>query len=358
MIILPSPERYYTMNKDFSIIITVYNTAEFIDEAIESIINQSVGIERIQLILVNDASTDNSLEICRKWEEKYSQDIIVIDQKTNQGVSAARNAGIKQVVGKYVGFLDSDDKYSLNVCEKVELFFKQNASEDVDIVSFPLIFFEGQTGPHPLNNKFEKGTRIINLDKEWQCTQNSASSSFFKAEILSCHQFDEKMPLSEDLKFVQEIILRTHKLGVISDIEYYYRRRTIGQQSAIQTKESKRVWYVPTLKNGLSELVDMAIKQCGCVPKYLQFLIVYELQWRIYRYHLVECPDMSKSEIQEYYRILHYLLEKVSDDVIMVQKYMSVDIKTYAKLLKRGWPVKLLFWCRKTRLIKLLNRIY
>lgn len=346
------------MKKDFSIIITVYNTAEFIEEAIKSIINQTVGINRIQLILVNDASTDNSLEICRKWEAKYRQDIIIIDQKKNQGVSTARNVGIKQVVGKYVGFLDSDDKYSTNVCEKVELFFENNSAEDVDIVSFPLIFFDGQTGSHPLNTKFEKGTRIINLDKEWQYTQNSASSAFFKAEALNLHQFDQKMSLSEDLKFVHEIILRTHKLGVISDIEYYYRRRTIGEQSAIQTKESKRIWYVPTLKNGLVELVNMAIKQNGFVPKYLQYLIMYELQWRIYRYHLIECPDMPKTEIKEYYQILHHLLEKVDEDVIMEQRYMSDEIKTYAKLLKRGWSVELLFWCRKTRLIKLLNIIF
>lgn len=346
------------MQKDFSIITAVYNTAEFIDEAIESVINQTVGIDRIQLILVNDASTDNSLEICRKWEEKYKQDILVIDQGKNQGVSAARNTGIKYAVGKFVSFLDSDDKYAPNVCEKVEQFFNSYASEGVDIVALPIIFFDGQTGPHPLNNKFSAGTRVIDLDQEWEVAQNFVSSTFVKSEILSNHMFDQRMPLSEDLKFVQEIILRTHKLGVIKETEYFYRRRSTGEQSAIQTKNAKRVWYVPTLKNGLSELVDMAISQNGAVPKYLQYLITYELQWRIAKYNLVECPDMSLAERKEYYSLLKKLLEKVEDDVIMVQKYISKDIKTYAKLLKRGWSVELLFWCRKTRLIKLLNLIY
>lgn len=344
--------------KTFSIVTAVYNTAEFIDEAIESVINQTVGMDRIQLILVNDASTDNSLEICRKWEKKYSQDILVIDQEKNQGVSAARNTGMKYATGKYVSFLDSDDKYTPDVCEKVEQFFEEHKDEDVDIVALPIIFFDGETGAHPLNNKFAGGTRIINLDKEWDCAQNFVSSVFVRAEVLPNYQFDQRMPLSEDLKFVQEIILRTHRLGVISNTEYLYRRRTTGQQSAIQTKNSKRVWYVPTLKNGLLELANKAIEQSGSVPKYLQFLIMYELQWRIYKYNLVECPDMTDAERKEYYSILHLLLSKVENEVIMIQKYMSPEIKTYAKLLKRGWPVELLFWCRKTRLIKLLQRIY
>lgn len=344
--------------KTFSIVTAVYNTAEFIDEAIESIINQTVGIDRIQLILVNDASTDNSLEICRKWEAQYNQDILVIDQEVNQGVSAARNTGLKYAVGKYVGFLDSDDKYTPNVCETVEQFFIQNANVDVDIVALPIIFFDGESGAHLLNNKFTNGTRVIDLDKEWNCAQNFVSSTFIKAEILANYQFDQRMPLSEDLKFVQQIILRTHKLGVISETEYLYRRRTTGQQSAIQTKDTKCVWYTPTLRNGLMELADMAIKQGGSVPKYLQFLIMYELQWRICKYRLVECPDMTQTEHKEYYSILQQLLIHVADDVIMAQQYISKDIKTYAKLLKRGWPVDILFWCRKTRLIKFLNLIY
>lgn len=344
--------------KTFSIITAVYNTAEFLDDAIQSVINQTVGIECIQLILVNDASTDNSLDICNKWAKRFDQDILVLNQEVNQGVSTARNAGIKHAIGKYVSFLDSDDKYAPDVCEKVEHFFVNNEKEDVDIVALPIIFFDGETGPHLLNNKFAKGTRVINLDKEWNCAQNFVSSTFVRAEVLAKHMFDQRMPLSEDLKFVQEIILRTHKLGVISDTEYLYRRRTTGQQSAIQTKETKRIWYTPTLKNGLMELADMAIKQGGSVPKYLQFLIMYELQWRISKYQLVGCPDMTRSERKEYYSILQQLLSHVENDVIMVQQYISKDIKTYAKLLKQGWTVDILFWCRKTRLIKLLNHIY
>lgn len=340
--------------QDFTIITAVYNTALFLDEAIESVIGQTIGIDHIQLILVNDASTDDSLTICRKWEKLYPDHIKVIDQATNQGVSAVRNTGMKAAVGKYVSFMDSDDKLTANVCEEVNRFFKLHASEDCDVVALPIIYFDGEKGAHPLNDKFAKGSRVIDLDKEYYFAQNFISSTFIKAEALEGHQFDQRMPFSEDLKMVQEVMMRTHKLGVIADASYLYRKRSAGQQSAMQTKLSNRIWYVPTLKNGLLSLANQAQTAEGKVPQYLQFLFMYELQWRFKEKHLT-CPALDSQEKEEFYHIVRSLLNCVDDDIITMQKYISADTKAYAKLLKRGLPVTLLNFFRATRLLKVMK---
>lgn len=339
---------------DFSIVTAVYNTAEFIDEAVQSIIDQTVGIGCVQLILVNDASTDNSLDVCRKWERLYPNKIIVVNQDHNQGVSAARNAGKKLAIGKYVCFMDSDDKLAPDVCEKVANFYEQHINEEVDVVALPIIFFDGASGSHPLNDKFERGTRVIDLDKEWYYAQNFISSTFVKADILKDFCFDTKMPLSEDLKFVQEIILRTHRLGVIQNTKYYYRRRSSGTQSAIQSKDCRKVWYIPTLQNGLLYLSNLAKNKEGIVPRYLQYLMMYELQWRL-KQKDVECSEMSSSECIDYYKLIQTLLKDIDDEVIMCQHFISADTKVFAKLMKKGWPVDLLKWCRKTKLLKVLK---
>lgn len=88
-----------------SIIITVYNTSEYLPRCLDSILNQDNGL--LEIILVNDGSTDNSLEICEAYAKKHPC-IRVVSQK-NQGVSAARNAGLKQAEGIYVWYVDSDD---------------------------------------------------------------------------------------------------------------------------------------------------------------------------------------------------------------------------------------------------------
>lgn len=344
-----------TRSRDFSIICAVYNTAEYIDEAVESVISQTVGIDSIELILVNDASTDNSLDICRKWEARYPDSIKVINQEKNQGVSAARNAGLRVARGRYINFLDSDDKLLPDTCQKVEEFFIASNSTLFDVVALPIIFFDGESGAHPLNNKFEGGSRIIDLDKEWYYAQNFISSVFVRKNALDGIWFDERMPMSEDLKFVQELLLRTHKLGVLSNTHYLYRRRTGNNLSAIQTKEKKKVWYIPTLRNGLLDLVNKAKAQ-NSVPRYLQFLIAYEMQWRL-RMRDIECTEMSAHERKEYYKLIHQLLQYVDNDIIDFQKSISTETKAYAKLLKKGWPIDIILFCRNTRLLKLIKYI-
>ena len=88
---------------DMSIIIPVYNNEKYIEKCIESIMVQEYDLNKIQVIIINDGSKDNSLKVCQDLSKKYKQ-IKLIDQK-NQGASVARNNGIKVAEGKYIMFL-------------------------------------------------------------------------------------------------------------------------------------------------------------------------------------------------------------------------------------------------------------
>ena len=94
---------------DFSVVMAVYNAERYLREAIDSVLMQEYSIDKIQLILVNDGSKDNSAVVCKEYLEKYPNNIVFVD-KENGGVSSARNEGLKHVEGEYVNFLDSDDK--------------------------------------------------------------------------------------------------------------------------------------------------------------------------------------------------------------------------------------------------------
>ena len=92
---------------DVSFVIPVYNVEKFLKDCLDSILNQKYDINKIEIILINDGSKDNSLEICKNYENKYNN-IKLIDKK-NEGVSVARNVGIENAEGKYILILDSDD---------------------------------------------------------------------------------------------------------------------------------------------------------------------------------------------------------------------------------------------------------
>ncbi len=109
-----------------SIVLPVYNVEKYVEKCIRSILTQSY--KKFELIVVNDGSTDKSLEICQRF---YDDDIIILDRKQRGGLSSARNLGMKYCHGEYIAFIDSDDWIENNYLEElVNGIF----DEDVDIV--------------------------------------------------------------------------------------------------------------------------------------------------------------------------------------------------------------------------------
>ena len=109
-----------------SIIVPVYNVESYLSNCIDSILNQT--FKDFELILVNDGSTDKSLEICKHY--KNMDDRIFIIDKKNGGLSSARNAGLDIIKGEYIGFVDSDDYIHPQM---YELLYKQIIENEADI---------------------------------------------------------------------------------------------------------------------------------------------------------------------------------------------------------------------------------
>ena len=117
----------------FSVIIAIYNTGRYLDDSIGSLLNQTIGLDKIQIILINDGSTDNSEEICLKYQMEYSNNIIY-KKIEHGGVSRARNVGLEFAKGEFINFLDADDKWDSQAFAYVLLFFKNNIDVDIFII--------------------------------------------------------------------------------------------------------------------------------------------------------------------------------------------------------------------------------
>ena len=112
-----------------SIIMPVYNGSKFIKTSIESVLNQTM--KDIELICVDDGSEDNSLELLRKFEADH--DCIRVFTQANQGSGKARNYGMDEAKGEYIGFIDADDIFV--DADSLELLYKKAVENDADIVS-------------------------------------------------------------------------------------------------------------------------------------------------------------------------------------------------------------------------------
>lgn len=102
-----------------SIIIPCYNVEEYIDRCMESVTNQTIKIENLEIILINDASTDGTLNKLYEWEKRFPENIIVVTYEKNIRQGGARNIGMQYASAEYIGFVDSDDWLELDALEKL-----------------------------------------------------------------------------------------------------------------------------------------------------------------------------------------------------------------------------------------------
>ena len=319
----------------FSVVIPVYNVEKFLEETVDSVINQTIGFKKnIQIILVNDGSPDNSDEICQRYVKEYPKNIKYIKQE-NAGVSAARNTGIPFVEGKYVNFLDSDDKWEMDAFRKIYRFFEANYDE-VDVVSCRMKRFEASNSFHAVDYKYKPGNRVANLFDEEESTsiQLHVTSSVIKEAAIGDTRFVHGMKFGEDGLFVNEIILKKAKLGILADTLHYYRKR-LDQSSAVQNQRMNKEYYSASPRKYYYSLIDISKKNYGEVIPYVQNILAYDIGWRLDN----EIPEgvLTQEEYQDYYDMLHDLFSYVDEKVILTSKvHVSIIRKLTAMSIKKN----------------------
>lgn len=317
------------MHKEYKIstVIPIYNIEKYLEKTIKSIINQKIGFKNnIQLILVNDGSKDNSEAICLKYKEKYPDNIIYI-AKQNEGVSVARNTGLKYAEGKYINFIDGDDYIDLDFYQKAYKMLEEN--DEIDLVAGRLKYFEASKQYHWLDYKFT-GDRIIDINKEPESLILHINSALIRTEVMKKLQFDSRLKISEDTKLLYEIILQKEKYGILSSSIYHYRKRR-DQSSAVQTSRSNKSWYIDTIEYCHNFLIDLSIKKYGKVIQFVQYFLMYDLQWRIKTEVL---NSLTQEEKTFYLNAMRNELKLMDDEVILFQKQMNLNYKLIALKVK------------------------
>ena len=202
-----------------SVIVPVYNVEEYLEECLESIQHQTYT--DIEVILVNDGSTDGSKEICERYCEKDSR-FKLINQE-NQGLSAARNRGVKESIGKYIMFVDSDDVINTKVLEVLLPYMKP----DVDIVECRLTrnkeeFFLNKTSTIVFEGNAKEA--ILNCIEFKEEVKFCAFTKLYRREIVEKIPFLEGY-IYEDIFTGINYLKHIRKIVVVDYIGYYYRVR-------------------------------------------------------------------------------------------------------------------------------------
>lgn len=286
------------MTRKISIIIPVYNREKYIDKCLNSIVSQTY--KNIEIICVDDCSTDNSLDILRKYEIKDHR-IKIIALANNGGVSHARNTGIKCATGDYIAFVDSDDTVDKNMFfEMVEAAEETGANiilSDLNMLSCGKN--ENITvGLEPLRiYRKEKIQKEILPRFTYVGKENLALFAFYtklyKKEVIIDNNvhFDTSISYEEDKLFAIEALANCNSLYYIPKAYYKYDTSSGGLYSAFNKKSW--IWYVNGYKK-FNYLIDKYdIKNAN--KKYLADSFIYNISWFLYRSRRIKNKQEQKS---------------------------------------------------------------
>lgn len=243
------------MNKKVSFIVPIYNASKYLSRSIESILNQSY--DNLEIILIDDASTDNSKEIMKKYALEDNR-IKPIYSEVNQGVSRTRNMGLKSISGDYVIFMDADDYITKDM---VKIMIDKSIKYNSDLVdSYHLVIYKNKTflEHKPLKEDLVLGNKN---NVEMLTKASYITGKLIDVKLLNGLLFNEELRRYEDLVFEHELKLRANNYCLVKDVIYYYYQvegsliNTLGEKHKVYLDAAKIV--LDLYKNESKESKDV-----------------------------------------------------------------------------------------------------
>ena len=274
-----------------SVIIPIYNVAEYLPFALQSCLDQT--LRDVEFICVNDGSTDSSLEIARKYAALDDR-IIIIDGE-NAGVSAARNRGIEASSGDWIMFLDPDDYLSENACERVWIEAEEGLT---DIINFGTEIVPKQPKASPWHYYALSLTtkRYYSFIPQVLFGEPSAKPFIwhqaYSKRLLdeTGIRFDEELRLGEDMAFLICLYPHAERFALIEDKLYSY--RFIRNNSAMQVlRKNANDKIAQHLK--VTEKIFEHWRLHGFIEKYSTELLLWALDFIL---HDLEEDELEKTE--------------------------------------------------------------
>lgn len=324
----------------FSFVIPVFNCEQYLKSCIDRI--KEIQLKSYEVILVDDGSSDNSGSICDEME-RTNEEVRCIHQR-NQGVSAARNCGLKEAIGARIIFLDADDSFDPLRMTNVLKIVEENPQIDLAIYGISFDFYSQEKIYRQDALFYSKGGIIGReqwLDAITELYEANVLSSVcnkvFRKDILEENhlEFNAKMFLYEDLEFSIRYMACCNEIYNVSECVYHYRQ---SEDEGNAGRRLKRIAHLPELVNQIEEALDVLI-DAQCAQK--QERQIKNILWNLYL--VLAREKISVSNIKEIRQICDDFAAWVKDRTIEIpeqnRRYVEwiLNKKVYHLLAKRNY---------------------
>lgn len=258
-----------------SVIVPCFNMAPYLGRALNCLSKQWNGRTDYEIILVNDASTDNTLDMLNDYKSRYPENVVIVDRKQNGGLGAARNSGLEAAKGDWVVFFDPDDALADNGYAKMLELTQQ---KEFDVLSFGVKDANESTwNDNMIQPVAQSSIDWYGSGKDFMLNFHFATSIkyFFKRELVADMRFGA-LVLLEDLIFVLPLFLSDIKVAMTKTIVYYYIVRQSSLTNIINPQKMSRasddiltaVRFMDQHKQGQSNAVKEKIEERQSFYKY------------------------------------------------------------------------------------------
>lgn len=319
-----------------SVIVPVYNTSKYLNKCLDSIINQS--LKEIEIICVNDGSTDNSLDILKEYQRKDSR--IIIINKKNGGLTSARNCGINISRGKYCLNIDSDDfigeDYLTDVYEIAE-------KKNLDILITDIIYYRSDS---------EYIESDLNITEDIILTGNEYIKLFFKENFLGYTwnkliktslykeyklQYNENIFLFEDIELILRITYFCKRIGKLNKAYYYYRQ---GENNGVRKVKLKNFYDLVECFNSLKKFFSTKEKWIYDEIKHTKKLFITS-----------EVLSEKYLIVGEDSKVIKKYLDEIKNEKYIFNKFTSKNKRIFGAKER-------IFLCFSFNLIKFISNSY
>lgn len=302
--------------KKVSVIIPVYNVVLYLDQCLESICTQTY--RNLEIVLIDDLSTDGSLQKCRQWEKKDGR-IILITNQNHAGLGASRNAGLYAATGEYIVYVDSDDWIDKNY---IGILYEAIERTGADYVS-SIGFYEVEEGKISRNTFLPAGVYSGDTGKMLVLLKDAPAvwkKIYNRKWLVRMDLFQPELCYVEDWAFDIGLVLQAEKIVLIPEIGVFYRVDREGRLTNDPIESQ-----CASLEKGIAFGLDKA-RQTGLLDRYRNIILRYILR----SYFLRKEEAVSQNSIEAL-----QILERVKSDVL-IKQFSCQNVDSHRKHLCFG----------------------
>lgn len=325
---------------NFSVIIATYNNEEYADDLYRSLDSQTIDPSQLEILIINDGSTDQSLAKANAWQKQSRLNVQVVTQE-NAGVSAARNTGIELAQGHWITFIDSDDVIHPDYFTALAEFQRRDSFSKASMLTSRSVLFLEDKGitvdNHPLSWKYKQGDRLVSLAMEPHVVHLGGHSTIVRRDVVMKNSLrfnSDVRPGFEDADFNGRYLSHFDDpvLGLVASARYYYRKRSAGT-SLIDTAWTKPEKFTHEPKYGHLGMLRYVTDQIGYTPVWAQNMVLYGLYWYFSADRSWKNPFAGLSEelLRDFWTSLDQIFEYIEPSTIR-----SFPIKNYGWYLSEG----------------------